>query len=59
LGIDCRHGGSESVELTEMKAQQEAMVLGHLLDYEAAKAAEERGAKENPVGDTGLARDPE
>jgi hypothetical protein len=33
-----------------------------LLDYEAAKAAEERGAKENlsaPAGDTGLARDPD
>jgi hypothetical protein len=33
-----------------------------LIDYEAAKAAEERAAKENlsvPVGDTGLARDPD
>ena len=33
-----------------------------LIDYEVAKAAEERAAKENlsvPVGDTGLARDPD
>jgi hypothetical protein len=29
LGIDCRHGGIKSVDLIEMKAQQEAMVLGH------------------------------
>jgi hypothetical protein len=33
-----------------------------LIDYEAAKAAEERAAKENlsvPVGDTGLPCDPD
>jgi hypothetical protein len=29
LSIDRRHGGLESVDLIEMKAQQEAMVLGH------------------------------
>jgi hypothetical protein len=29
LRIDRRHGGCESVDLIEMKAQQEAMVLGH------------------------------
>ena len=29
LRVDRRHGGIESVDLVEMKAQQEAMVLGH------------------------------
>ena len=29
LGIDRRHGGLKSVDLIEMKAQQEAMVLCH------------------------------
>ena len=29
LRIDRRHGGLESVDLIEMKAQQGAMVLGH------------------------------
>jgi hypothetical protein len=29
LNINRRHGGLESVDLIEMKAQQEAMVLGH------------------------------
>jgi hypothetical protein len=29
LRIDRRHGGLESIDLIEMKAQQEAMVFGH------------------------------
>ena len=29
LRVDRRHGGIESIDLIEMKAQQEAMVLGH------------------------------
>jgi len=29
LRVDRRHGGIESVDLVEMKAQEEAMVLRH------------------------------
>jgi hypothetical protein len=36
LRVDRRHGGTESVDLIEMKAQQEAKVLRHAASKKAA-----------------------